>query len=130
VNYSPTEFEKRYSALVQLLGIVTFFVAPLIGWRSKRAELSPYIDYWTKVCLIWSGIMTLLACGGLYVLISHGRALYFVLILVVHGLMCVLGAFAAYFNLAFSYLMLGEWCCGIEMSYVYGSQMRRRDLAE
>jgi hypothetical protein len=83
-------------------------------------DVSPYVRYWVKANLIWSIIVTVLLVGLAALWVFAGMWTPFGLVVIVHILMCVMGAFAASFNYPFGYLFVSRHFCEDEMAAVYG----------
>lgn len=117
--YQPTEQDKSIAAVVQFLAMVLFFLPGWIVGQTSLSFDSPYIRYWAKVSCRWS-ILILMAsalCIGEWLLLNSAHVA--VLLLVIHVLFSVMGAFAALTNTPFGYLFCGEAFCSLEMSALW-----------
>lgn len=112
--YSPTETEKKRALLLQALAVILFFIPPWIGIRSRMGRTSPFLRYWTKVNLIWSLLAVFLIAAA--VAVEHCLDIGGVLVLVIllHVVLCVMGAFAASWSLPFGYLFVAACFCADE----------------
>ncbi len=120
MTYSPSESEKRASAIVQALAGIFLFVPPLILLTTTKSRRSPYIKYWAKVNLYWSLFMAII----LITTVALGQILEIqgpaIVLGTVHFVFCVTGALSSYFNTPFRYWFVAHKCCIDELSNVYG----------
>ncbi len=120
MTYVPQESEKRATAIIQSLAGLFFFLPPLVALQFKSARRSPYIKYWSKVCLYWSMIMSIIiitaaVCSGILHVSSP-----WIILWIVHFVFCITGAMSAYFNTPFRYWFVANKCCEAELGDVYG----------
>ena len=109
--YAPTEVEKKQATLVQVLAVPFFFIPAWYAIRSTLGRQSLYCHYWAKANLIWSVLACLLIVG----LLVAGRYTpvggVLLVVVLLHAVLCVMGAFAASQNLPFGYLFVAPWFC-------------------
>ncbi|MEE9296743.1 MAG: DUF4870 domain-containing protein [Phycisphaerae bacterium] len=119
-TYTPTESERRATAAIQGLAGFLLFLPPLIALQTKPGRRSPYIKYWSKVCLCWSLIVTIVmitavVCASILDFAGPG-----IVVATVHFVFCVTGAMSSYFNSPFRYWFVAHACCESELGEVYG----------
>ncbi len=120
MTYSPSESEKRVTAIVQAAAGVFLFVPSLVALRLSVARRSPYIQYWLKVNLYWSLlVMVILTTAFTLEQILHIQGPTLVLF-IIHFVFCVTGALSSYFNTPFKYWFVAEKCCLENLADVYG----------
>ncbi len=120
MTYAPSEDEKQFTAIVQALAAVFLFIPPLVGLQIKEHRRSPYNQYWSRVCLMWSLIMTILmVTGGIasYILKIPGPL---IVLAAIHVVFCITGAMSSYFNSPFKYWFVAKRLCAEELGNVYG----------
>lgn len=120
MTYTPSESEKQTTAAIQALAAVTMIIAPLIASRSNDYHSSPYVRYWTRVCLYWSALTTaaLLVCGVIFFVFNVAAPA--IVLFVVHFVFCITGAMSSYFNNPFRYYFIANRYCLRELGNVYG----------
>ena len=109
--YAPTEVEKKQATLVQGLAVPFFFIPAWIAIRSRLGRQSLYCHYWAKVNLIWSVLAVMLIAGLLVVGCYAPVCGVLVVVVLLHVVVCVMGAFSASQNLPFGYLFVAPWFC-------------------
>lgn len=120
MTYTPSESEKRAATIVQALAGILVFVPPLVAMRMPSLRRSPYVKYWSKVCLCWSLISAILIATAIactWILETPGPA---IILGIVHFVFCITGALSSYFNTPFRYWFVANRCCEAELSNVYG----------
>ncbi len=119
-TYAPIESEKRFTAVIQALAGVFLFIPPAVALNTRTGKRSPYVKYWSKVCLCWSLIATILMVTAVVcsnILNLPGPA---IVVAVVHFVFCITGALSSYFNSPFRYWFVAHSCCRNELGNVYG----------
>lgn len=130
MTYTPSEREKRATVAIQSLAAVFFFIPPLIAWGLQRFKTSPYIRYWTKVCLIWSLLSTILIVAGSVAAMLLEIAVPAILLFIVHFVFCIVGGLSSYFNTPFRYWFIANRFCRAELGDVYGQLVARSHATE
>ena len=120
MTYTPSEAEKRAAVAIQSLAAVFLFIPPAIAWRVRRVRASPYIKYWTKVCLVWSLLATVLIAASWAAAVILEFPDPAILPFIVHFVFCVVGGLSSYFNTPFRYWFVANKFCEQELGNVYG----------
>ena len=107
----PTESERGTAALAQGLAAVFFFIPPWVARRSSLGRRSPYVGYWTRVSVIWSVFALVVLGGAIAGGILFDTETPVVLVILIHVILCVMGAFAASFNIPFGYVFVATLFC-------------------
>ena len=109
--YAPTDVEKKQATLVQGLAVPLFFIPAWVAMRSRLGRQSLYCHYWAKVNLIWSVLAAVLSVGLLVVDLYAPVGDVLLVVVLLHVVVCVMGAFSASQNLPFGYLFVAPWFC-------------------
>ncbi len=120
MTHTPSESEKRITAIVQAASAVLLFIPAFVVLRNAAMRKSPYVRYWAKVNMYWSLVVTIILVSTIFlgeILDVAGPA---IILGVVHFLICITGAVSAYFNTPFQYWFIAKKFCGPELGDVYG----------
>lgn len=117
--YSPNDMERSSAAVPQALALLLFFIPPWVMLHTKRGRLSPYIRYWCRVSFAWSFVALLLVVGTIVAGLHFHASSPLLLVVVLHVVMCVMGAFAATFNVPFGYVFVASLFCQKEWIELY-----------
>ena len=120
MTYVPSESEKRATAAIQSLAAILFFIPPLLVWRVKRVKTSPYIKYWTKVCLVWSLLSSVILVAATAAAIVLEFPVPTILLFIMHFVFCIFGGLSSYFNIPYRYWFVANRFCETELGNVYG----------
>lgn len=120
MTYTPTEHEKRVSAVVQALGALFLFVPSLVISQTQIGNRSPYVKYWSKVCLYWSLMTFIIGASVTVAAVILEIPAPAIVLAIVHVVFCITGALSSYFNTPFQYWFIAEKCCRDELGNVYG----------
>lgn len=120
MTYVPSESERRAAAVIQSLAAIFFFIPPLAVWRARSVRTSPYIKYWTKVCLVWSLLTSIIIVTATVAAIMLELPGPGILLLTMHFVFCVIGGLSSYFNIPYRYWFVANKFCQTELGDVYG----------